>query len=269
MNDVNATQSTTHEALLAATGGSNIIAVASGKGGVGKTWFAITLSHIFARSGRRVLLFDGDIGLANVDVQLGLTPKKDLSSVFSGRAQLKEAITHYTAGNFDIIAGRSGSTSLSIIPQESLNSMGLALNQIAQNYDVVILDLGAGIEQNVQYLSSLASKCIVIVNDEPTSLTDAYAYIKLCSARPNMPAINIVVNSAPSQKEGDKTYEALNRACQNFLGFSPPLLGVIRKDNKIRDAIRAQKSIIALAPGTTAASDVATISLKLLQRDDL
>lgn len=247
---------------------TNIIAIASGKGGVGKTWFAITLSHIFARSGRRVLLFDGDLGLANVDVQLGLTPNKDLSAVFSGKSQMKETITHYAAGNFDIIAGRSGSTSLSHIPQEKLNAVGSALNQVAQNYDYVVLDLGAGIEQNVQYLSSLASKSIVIVNDEPTSLTDAYAYIKLCGNKPNMPSVNVVINSAPSQKEGDKTYEALNRACQNFLGFSPPLLGVIRKDNKIRDAIRSQKSLLSIAPGTTAASDVATISLKLLQRDD-
>lgn len=247
---------------------TNIIAIASGKGGVGKTWFAITLSHVFARSGRRVLLFDGDIGLANVDVQLGLTPSKDLSSVFSGRAQLKETIMHYPAGNFDIIAGRSGSTSLSAISGESLAQMGASLRQVAQNYDYVILDLGAGIEQNVQYLSSLASKSIVIVNDEPTSLTDAYAYIKLCSSKQNMPKVNVVVNSAASQKEGDKTFEALNRACQNFLGFTPNLLGVIRKDNKIREAIRAQKSLISVAPGTTAASDVATISLKLLQRDD-
>ena len=87
----------------------NIIAVASGKGGVGKTWFAITLAHLFARSGRRVLLFDGDIGLANVDVQLGLTPKKDLGSVFYGRSRLGEVITPYEQGGFDIIAGRSGS----------------------------------------------------------------------------------------------------------------------------------------------------------------
>lgn len=246
---------------------TNIFAIASGKGGVGKTWFAVTLSHIFARSGRRVLLFDGDIGLANVDVQLGLTPKKDLSSVFSGQSKIIEAVTHYAPGNFDIVAGRSGSTSLSAIPQDRLAEVGKSLMTLAQNYDYVILDLGAGIEQNVQYLSSLASKCIVIVNDEPTSLTDAYAYIKLCITKPDMPKVNVVVNSAPSQKEGDKTYEALNRACENFLDFSPNLLGVIRKDNKIRDAIRTQKSLLTLAPGTTAASDVAAISLKLLQRD--
>src|SRR3984957_7307959 len=95
---------------------NNLLAIASGKGGVGKTWLAVTLSHLFARSGRHVLLFDGDIGLANVDVQLGLTPQRDLSSVLSGRNTLKEAITHYTEGGFDIIAGRSGSASLATLP---------------------------------------------------------------------------------------------------------------------------------------------------------
>jgi flagellar biosynthesis protein FlhG len=246
----------------------NIIAIASGKGGVGKTWLAITLSHIFARSGRRVLLFDGDIGLANVDVQLGLTPRRDLSSVFSGQSTIQDAVTHYEAGNFDIIAGRSGSTSLAAIPNDRLRAVGDGLTQIASHYDYVIIDLGAGIEQNVQYLSSLASKCIVVVNDEPTSLTDAYAYIKLCVTKPGMPDVHVIVNSAASHKEGEKTYTSLNRACTNFLNVSPPCLGIIRKDNKIKDSIRAQKSLITTAPHTTAATDVAAISIKLLKRDE-
>lgn len=245
----------------------NIIAIASGKGGVGKTWFAITLSHIFARSGRRVLLFDGDIGLANVDVQLGLTPKKDLSSVFSGQSTLKDAITHYDIGNFDIVAGRSGSTSLATLPTERLQIVGDAVNELAAAYDYVILDLGAGIEQNVQYLASLASKCIVVINDEPTSLTDAYAFIKICATRKNMPSVQVVVNSAASHKEGEKTYASLNRACTNFLNVSPPCLGIIRKDNKIKDTIRSQQSLVSTAPHTTAATDVAAISIKLLKRE--
>jgi len=259
-----ATQPVTQKAAKA----ENIIAIASGKGGVGKTWFAITLSHIFARSGRRVLLFDGDIGLANVDVQLGLTPKRDLSSVFSGQSTMADAITRYDAGNFDILAGRSGSTSLSAIPQERLKAVGDALVNLAGNYDYVIIDLGAGIEQNVQYLTSLASKCVVVINDEPTSLTDAYAFIKLCVTKPHMPDVHIVVNSAASQKEGEKTYAALTRACTNFLNITPPCLGIIRKDNKVKDSIRSQQSLITKAPHTTAASDAAAISIKLLKHDE-
>lgn len=245
---------------------NNIIAIASGKGGVGKTWLAVTLSHLFARSGRHVLLFDGDIGLANVDVQLGLTPQRDLSSVLSGRNSLKEAVTHYEEGGFDIIAGRSGSASLATMPVEKLEAMCADLAQLQKNYDFVIIDLGAGVEQHVQYLASLASRCVVVITDEPTSLTDAYAFIKISQNGKNPPDVGIVVNQAATQKEGEATYHAINKACVNFLSISPPLLGIIRRDNKVKDSIRSQKSLLIKAPHSTAATDAAVLSIKLMQR---
>lgn len=244
----------------------NILAIASGKGGVGKTWLAITLAHLFARSGRQVLLFDGDIGLANVDVQLGLTPQRDLSSVINGRNTLKEVITHSEEGGFDIIAGRSGSASLAILPLEKLEKLADDLKTMQKNYDHIVIDLGAGIEQHVQYLSSLAGRCVVVVTDEPTSLTDAYAFIKISQMQKNPPEIGIVINQAATQKEGEATYSALNKACMNFLSFSPPLLGVIRRDNKVKDSIRSQKSLLTKAPHSTAATDAAALSIKLMKK---
>lgn len=255
------------ESLPTTLRGENIIAVASGKGGVGKTWFSITLAHLFARAGRRVLLFDGDIGLANVDVQLGLTPTRDLGAVFAGKCTMKEAITPYPPGNFDILAGRSGSTSLANLHSERMLPAAEQLVELSNQYDHTVIDLGAGIEQHVQVMSALASKVIVVLTDEPTSLTDAYAFIKLCITRPNPPAVYVVVNQAASQKEGENTYAAINRATTNFLKYSPPLLGVIRKDNKVKDAIRSQSSLLEKAPHTTAASDAATISIKLMKKD--
>lgn len=244
----------------------NLIAVASGKGGVGKTWLSITLAHLIARSGRSVLLFDGDIGLANVDIQLGLTPSHDLSSVLSGRSTLKEAVTHYAEGGFDIIAGRSGSASLATMPLEKLATIAGALRIMQKDYDFVIIDLGAGVEQHVQYLAGLASRCLVVLTDEPTSLTDAYAFIKITQGNKPAPDIGIVVNQAATQKEGDATYQAINKACNNFLGMSPPLMGIIRRDNKVKDSIRSQKSLLIKAPHSTAATDAALISIKLMQR---
>ena len=213
-----------------------------------------------------MLLFDGDIGLANVDVQLGLTPKNDLSGALSGRHTLKEAITHYPEGGFDIIAGRSGSASLATLPVEKLEAMAADLMEMQKNYDFVVIDLGAGIEQHVQYLASLASRCIVVVTDEPTSLTDAYAFIKITNGTKNPPDISVVINQASTQKEGEATYHALNKACVNFLNLSPPLLGIIRRDNKVKDSIRSQKSLLIKAPHSTAASDAAVLSIKLMQR---
>ena len=245
---------------------NNIIAIASGKGGVGKTWLAVTLSHLFARSGRHVLLFDGDIGLANVDVQLGLTPSRDLSSVLSGRYTLQEAITHYEEGGFDIIAGRSGSATLATLSLEKLETIGANLSALQKNYDFIVIDLGAGIEQHVQFLTSLASRCVVVVTDEPTSLTDAYAFIKITHGNKIPLEMGIVVNQAATQKEGEATYNAINKACVNFLSMSPQLLGIIRRDNKVKDSIRAQKSLLMKAPHSTAATDAAALSIKLMQK---
>jgi flagellar biosynthesis protein FlhG len=245
---------------------NNIIAIASGKGGVGKTWLAVTLAHLCARSGRQVLLFDGDIGLANVDVQLGLTPTHDLNGVIAGKYSLKDAITHYADGKFDILAGRSGTTSLATLPPEKLESLSKSLMELRNNYDHVFIDLGAGIEQNVQHLASLAARCVVVVTDEPTSLTDAYAFIKIALQGKNPPEISVVINQAATQKEGEATFHTINKACINFLQYSPILLGVVRKDNKVKDSIRSQKSLLIKAPHTTAATDAAAISIKLMQQ---
>lgn len=248
---------------------SNIVAIASGKGGVGKTWLAITLAHLAARSGRRVLLFDGDIGLANVDVQLGLTAPKDLSHVIHGRHTLRDIILPYEPGRFDLIAGRSGSATLANIPIDKLADISMQLKALEKDYDLILIDLGAGVESHVRFLSSIARACLVVVTDEPTSLTDAYAFIKLLlsDAPPGgAPELGIVINQAATQKEGEKTWAALNKACSTFLNFSPPLTGVIRKDNKVKETIRAQSSLIARAPHTTAATDAAAVCIKLLQR---
>ena len=243
----------------------NIIALASGKGGVGKTWLAITLAHLIARTGRKVLLFDGDIGLANVDVQLGLTPAHDLSEVFFSDTALRNVVTSY-APNFDIIAGRSGSGNLATLPSKTLVSVKAQLQELAQAYDFVFIDLGAGVEEHVRTLATIAGRCIVVVTDEPTSLTDAYAFIKLCTAAKFSPVMEVVVNQSTTLKEGEQTFHSLHKACSNFLKLSPTCLGIIRKDGKVKESIRSQTSLITRAPHCTAASDAATITIKLMQK---
>ncbi len=241
----------------------NMFAVASGKGGVGKTWLAISLAHAFARAGRKTLLFDGDLGLANVDIQLGLMPADDLGGVLAGRLSLPGAVTPFAAG-FDIIAGRSGSGRLGSAPLSRLRHLSENLEAISRNYDQVILDLGAGVEQTVRQLTRNADTCLVVLTDEPTSLTDAYAFIKL--ARQDRPAadIRIVVNIAASSRDGERTYATLLKACEGFLKISPPLLGVIRRDLKVAEAIRHQTPILTRSPRCEAACDVNAITLKLL-----
>lgn len=254
-------------ASAARTKGRNIIAVASGKGGVGKTWFSITLAHAIARTDRRVLLFDGDLGLANLDIQLGLMAKNDLGAVLAGRASLAQAVTFYEEGGFDVIAGRSGSGALANLAANRLQALLDELTLLAANYDYVILDLGAGVESTVRRLAYAAGQIIVVVTDEPTSLTDGYAFIKIAhSERPDA-NIQIVTNMMGSDAEGERTYNTLNKACQGFLKFTPPHLGSVRRDEKVRNSIRAQEAILNKYDESAAGEDVKQIA-RLLRRDN-
>jgi flagellar biosynthesis protein FlhG len=237
-----------------------IVAVASGKGGVGKTWFAITLAHALARRGRRVLLFDGDLGLANVDIQLGLMPAHDLASVLAGRRSLAQAVQRHEGG-FDILAGRSGSGALSALDEAGLEAVLAALREAAASYDHVVLDLGAGIERTTRRMAAFADLLLVLATEEPTSLTDAYAVLKLHHAdrlagEGGVGEARIVVNQAGNATSGERTYATLARACAAFLGHTPKLAGILRRDDRVRDAIRRQTLLLQRHPNAAAAGDV-------------
>lgn len=240
--------------------GRNIIAVASGKGGVGKTWFSITLAHSLTKMGKKVLLFDGDLGLANVDVQLGLMPKRDLNDVIRGRLSIDKVIQTYDDGGFDIIAGRSGQASLSALPSQRLAILRDQLLDVAADYDVVICDLGAGVDRTVRTFAAAATRTVLITTDEPTSLTDAYAFIKLGNAAGMSKNVSIVINMASSISEGEKTYKTLLKACENFLRLTPPLAGMVRVDPKVKESIRHQTPLLTRSPNTQAAEDMEKVT---------
>lgn len=236
--------------------GRNVVAVASGKGGVGKTWFSVTLSHFLARSGRRTLLFDGDLGLANVDIQLGFSPERDLGQVLAGHSTLARAAERFEEGGFDIIAGRSGSGTLASLPSQRLNALKSDLMDLALSYDWVVMDMGAGVDRTVRQLAGPAGMTLVVTTDEPTSITDAYAFVKLARAANPSADLRIVVNMAQTMKEGERTYATISKVCEKFLKFCPPLAGIIRRDTKVRDAIRSQTPLLKRAPSCDAAVDV-------------
>ena len=242
-----------------------IIAIASGKGGVGKTWLSITLAHAMARGGARVLLFDGDLGLANVDVQLGLMPDGDAGDVASGRLKLERAVLHHPGG-FDILPGRSGSGALAALDAAPLERILAALRQATAQYQVVLLDLGAGLDRAQRRMASFADTLLVVAIDEPTSLTDAYAVLKLYAG--DVAAVGhgdarIVVNQAGTFAAGERTFSTLQRACTTFLGHAPVLAGVIRRDERVRDAIRRQTLLLVRHPTTHAAVDVEAVAARV------
>lgn len=254
----------------------NLIAVASGKGGVGKTWFSITLSQALARHGNRVLLMDGDLGLANVDVQLAMSPEHDLASVVAGKIGLTDAISAFSGGaarsagdkapmqragmGFDVLAGRSGSGALDTLSRKQIEALCGDLIRIAVQYDHVIVDLAAGMNGHMMPLFARIGKALIVVTDDPTSITDAYAMIKfLATVHPELD-IRIVVNMAESKMQAEKTFGAVHRACEHFLHFTPTMAGYVARDKHVTQAIRAQAPLLARYPQSEAAMMVQQIA---------
>ena len=241
------------------------IAVASGKGGVGKTWFAISLARALVLQGRRVLLFDGDLSLANVDIQLGLLPEHDLSAFVAGRRSVAECAVAYAPGGFTVLAGRSGSGVLAGLEPAALERLLTALTAEAA-YDNIVLDLGAGLDWAVRRMAAWANTLLVVATEEPTSLTDAYAVLKLHGAdRPGGDA-RIVVNKAVTPISGLRIFKALARASATFLGREPLLAGIIRRDDRVCDAVRRQVLVQIRAPEALASLDVLALAAGLFQQ---
>ncbi len=241
----------------------NIIAIASGKSGLGKTWLAVSLAHALSLLRKKTLLFDADLGLANTAAQIGLTDIEGLESVINAQKSLNQIVYSYDKGRFDIISGGSGLMKLSEMPIGRLQILGEDLSTIAEAYDTVVLDTGAGVKKSMRALAGLAAQILVICTDEPSAQTEAYGFIKIMAAQYPHSRLGIVVNQADSLAEGRRTYETVNKACVEFLRLSPPLMGIIRRDTRVRDAIRSQNTILSRYPTSEAASDVINLAERL------
>ena len=267
---------TSTRAPASAAGHKKIVTIASGKGGVGKTMISTTLAHSLAFVGARTLLVDCDLGLANADVQLGITPDHDLTSVVAGDTAFEQAVTRIAGdsngagrGGFDVLAGSSGSGALGSLSRTELARLRQGLMLISAHYDNVVVDLAAGIDPAVTMFSAIEGSTLVVVTDEPTSITDAYAFIKVASmnVRDGAPPadIRVVVNMAETIEAGRKTYEALSRACASFLGIRPALAGIVPRDAAVRDAIRHQTPLLTRSPKAPAGAAIAKMAAAFLR----
>lgn len=238
-----------------------LLAVASGKGGVGKTMIAIGLARALSRRGERVLLVDADLGMANVDVQLGVNPKGDIGAVVAGRQTLEESISGTLGGagkpgGFDVISGRSGSGALAGLDGQAVNRLAAGLAAAAMSYDRTLIDLAAGADKSNIRLAAAADDVLIVINDEPTSLTDAYAFVKTLRLRDEGAAPFVVVNNAPDAVSANRAYETFKRTCECFLGIRPMLAGVIRRDSHVPEAVRAQTPVSVKFPTSKACADL-------------
>jgi flagellar biosynthesis protein FlhG len=248
---------------------ARISAVTSGKGGVGKTFVAANLAAALARQGQRVLVLDADLGLANLDVVLNLFPKITLHDVFSGKANLQEAILPAPGGFSALLAG-SGMVEYSRMTPEVREQLQRVIEQVTPDYDHVLLDTGAGISDVVLYTVSLARDVIVVATPEPTSLTDAYATIKVLASTQGRRTLQLVVNQARRPGDGRTVRQQLQQVVDRFVSpalDSPvrlDLLGEVPSDPAVREAVLRRELLLERLPGTPAALGIAAVATRML-----
>ena len=239
------------------------IAIGSGKGGVGKTALCVNLGYCLARMNRRVLLLDADLGLANVDIQMGLEPTRTLQDVVYGNCALEDAVVHVPNGP-DVIPSSSGTPEMADMGNARRQMLADDLLRFAANYDFLLIDTGAGIGKGVTTFLASAPEVLVVVANEPTSIMDAYSLIKVLHRATPCPRIRIVANMVRSLDEGERLAERLQGITRRFLGADLPLAGAIPFDQSLRDAIRTRRPLITMAPSCAAIQCVEELARSLI-----
>lgn len=238
------------------------VAVLSGKGGVGKTNLTLNLAFALHQSGFKALLLDCDMGLANLDVLLGITPEGNMQDVLLGEAKI-ESVLHSIQPNLDVLPAASGVPELNDLTPDRRDLLLSRLAPLLGKYDFIFMDLGAGISDTVQTFAAMAAVRLVVITPEPTSLTDSYALIKVLNKRFGLDEFHIVVNEVTSSKEARLAYDKLAGACRHFLQIEPKLLGHVRMDKKLPEAVCKQQPLMSYAPGSPAAQDIHALAGRL------
>ena len=260
-----------HEAPAVAMPLRHITAITSGKGGVGKTFIAANLAAALARSGKRVLVLDADLGLANLDVVLNLHPKITLHDVFTGKSTLAEAVLP-APGGFSVLLAGSGMVEYSRMTAEVREKLQALVAEVAPQFDHVLLDTGAGISDVVLYTVSLAAEVLVVATPEPTSLTDAYATIKVLATTQGRRRVHLIVNQVRRPGEGRGVRAQLQQVVDRYVNpgldvrtgaVRLELIGEIPTDPAVREAVQRRQLLLETMPGTAAAMAIVNAAVKM------
>ena len=235
------------------------ITITSGKGGVGKTNVAAGLAIALAQLGERVLIFDADLGLSNVDVLLGLVTPYNIQHVLNGQKQLKDVIVEGPQG-IKILPASSGVQEITQLDEFQRLKLLEEFDSYQGEIDTLIIDTGAGISSNVAFFCISAQTIIVVISPEPTALTDGYALIKLLYTSYQEKKFKILVNEAQDASEALMVFKRLSVAAEKFLQVSLDYLGFISKDDSIQKAVRAQKSFLDVYPESQASKNIQSIA---------
>jgi flagellar biosynthesis protein FlhG len=249
--------------VFVTTNEPRIIAISSGKGGVGKTNLVGNLALYFAGINKKVLIIDADLGLSNIDVLLGITPRFNLKHVLNGTKTLNEIVTEGPMG-VKIIPASSGVRELTRLTDSQRLRLLSELDQFELPVDICLIDTGAGISDNVLFFCSAAQETIVVVTPEPTSIADAYALIKVLSRDFGEKCFRILVNTARSDKEAFDTFRKIAIVTDRFLSLSIDYIGYLPLEPGVKDAIMAQKGYISLFPNSVFAKKIAAVANKIM-----
>lgn len=241
-----------------------VVAVTGGKGGVGKTNVSVNLAMSAAAAGKDVILFDADLGLANIDVLLGLYPKHTLRDVIQGELTLEEVIIEGPLG-IKIIPASSGIKDMAQLTPMQHAGLIQAFSELSMNVDMLIIDTAAGISDGVISFCRASQEVIVVICDEPASLTDAYALIKLLNREQGMQRFRILANMAKSAQQGRQVYENIVKVTDRFLDVTLDYMGHIPFDDYVLKAVKKQRAVVEAFPRSKAATAYKTLADKIIK----
>jgi flagellar biosynthesis protein FlhG len=241
-----------------------VITVTSGKGGVGKTNLSVNFALALAAKGKRVLLFDGDMGLANVDVMLGMMPQHTLLNVLNGQKTLSEIVLEGPGGIRVVASGSGGVQELADLNEAHRGKFLEALLELQHQSDLILIDTGAGLHRNVLAFVLAAEEVVIVTTPEPTALMDAYGMIKVLYREKRNPVISVVVNMAGNQIEADEAGKKLVILSKRFLNLEIDYLGFVPRDPAMIKAVREQKPVLLSAPSSPAAISLTRLAGMLL-----
>ncbi len=228
-----------------------VIAITGGKGGVGKTNVSVNLAAALTQLGNEVMLLDADLGLANVDVVLGLSPKKNLSHVIDGEATLDDVLLE-APGGFTIVPASSGTRRMAELSAAEHAGLIRCFSELRRSVDVLLVDTAAGISDGVVSFALACREVVIVACDEPSSITDAYALIKVLNRDHGVERFRMVANRVRSRREGQLLHQKLSLATDRFLDLTLDFIGAIPEDDRLRRAVQKQRPVVEAYPNSPA-----------------
>ena len=245
---------------------TRVIAVASGKGGVGKTNLSVNLGYALSEMDKNVLVMDADIGMANVDILMGLTSTYSLKHVMEGKCKIEEAIVKTPSG-INVLTGITGEEDFIDVSSDEIQRLLAASSHLQENYDIIIIDIGAGAHPDVLNFIMAADETLIVLTPEPTAIMDAYSLLKILSNQDYRSDLGLIVNMVENNTEGEEVIERMKGVIKEYLDISLELTSNIPYDKKVVKSVKKQQSIFDLYPNSSVVKSYKNTAASLIDKE--